>query len=405
MQETSPALIPRLLESELGSALASSGKIVLLFGPRQSGKTTLARSVLALRPELAVLSLTGDDPSDRRELVDRDASALSRLVAGKDCLFVDEAQRIPDIGRTLKLLHDSCPNIEILATGSSSFNLASKTVEPLTGRALSYILYPIAAAELAIGHDNRDLEQSMDDILAHGMYPEVRCLAAREQKRRALREIANAYLYKDVLEFGGIRHADRIPDLLRLLAFQVGSEVSIAELGSSLGLGRDTVDRYIDVLEKAFVLFRLRGYSRNLRKEVTKMDKIYFYDIGIRNMVIDNLAEPAFRDDEGRIWENFLVAERRKILEYRSSFAQPWFWRLRTGAELDYVEEENGKLYGFEFKYGDKTPPCPSAWEATYPGSTYEVVNRNTWLGFALGEALDGRTIIPPSRVEPRQTS
>jgi len=385
MARLTPPLIPRLLESALASTLESSGKIIALYGPRQSGKTTLVRTLLARKPDLRALSLTGDDPGDRRELARRDGAALARLVGGYDCLFVDEAQRVPDIGLALKLLHDSLPELKIIATGSSSLDLGSKTAEPLTGRSRSFVLHPIAVAELAMGRDRRELERDLDDYLVHGFYPEVRTAAGRQAKRVALREIANAYLYKDVLEFGGIRHADRIHDLLRLIAFQVGSEVSIAELGSSLGIGRDTVDRYIDVLEKAFVLFRLRGYSRNLRKEVTKMDKIYFHDVGIRNMVIDNFADPAGRDDMGRLWENFLVVERRKMLDYRESFAGSWFWRLRTGAEIDYVEEEDGRLRGYEFKYGNKAPRVPAAWKATYPDSTYDCVNRDSWLDFVMG--------------------
>jgi len=379
-------MIPRILQKALSDELDRGGKIILLIGPRQVGKTTLARGLLADRPLLRTLYLTGDDPSDRRDLEGRDAAGLARLVAGYDCLVVDEAQRIADIGLSLKLLHDTHPGLKILAIGSSSFELASKTAEPLTGRSRTFTLYPIAVAELALDRDRRDLDRGLDDILVHGLYPEVCCAEGREEKRRALKSIAEAYLYKDVIEFGGIKHADRIHDLLRLLAFQVGSEVSIAELAASLGLGRDTVDRYIDILEKAFVLFRQRGYSRNLRKEATKMDKIFFYDIGIRNMVLGNLSEPRLRDDSGRIWENFLTAERRKILEYRASYARTWFWRLRTGAELDYIEEEDGRLRGFEFKYGDKRPKAPAAWEGTYPGSTYAVINRENWLDFVLGE-------------------
>jgi len=188
----------------------------------------------------------------------------------------------------------------------------------------------------------------------------------RDAKRRALKALTEAYLYKDVIEFGGIKHANRIHDLLRLLAFQVGSEVSIAELASSLGLSRDTADRYINILEKAFVLFRVRGYSRNLRKEVTKMDKIFFYDVGVRNMVIGNLSEPELRDDTGRLWENFLIAERRKVLEYRETLAQTWFWRLRTGAELDYVRlcrRRKRLTQGLrvQIKLGINAPPAQSA--------------------------------------------
>jgi len=377
-------MIPRLLEKDVKAVLDEGGKIVMLYGPRQAGKTTLVRAVLAERPGLKVLSLSGDDPADRRDLEGRDLASLRRLVAGYDCLFVDEAQRVSGIGLSLKLLHDADAGLRILATGSSSFELAARTAEPLTGRARTFTLYPVAVAELAAFEDRRDLGRDLDDFLVYGFYPEVRTAIGRDAKRRVLKEIAEAYLYKDVIEFGGIRHSDRIHDLLRLLAFQVGSEVSIAELASSLGLGRDTVDRYIDVLEKAFVVFRQRGYSRNLRKEVTKMDKIFFHDVGIRNMVIGNLAEPALRDDTGRLWENFLTAERRKILDYSHSYALSWFWRLRTGAELDYVEERDGQLGGYEFKYGVKSPRAPEAWTTTYPGSSYTVVNRDTWLEFVL---------------------
>jgi uncharacterized protein len=208
------------------------------------------------------------------------------------------------------------------------------------------------------------------------------------EKTRALREITESYLYKDVLEFGGILKADRIHDLLRLLAYQVGSEVSIAELGSSLGLGRDTVDRYIDALEKAFVLFRLRGFSRNLRKEATKMDKIFFFDVGVRNMVIDDLKEPKRRYDMGRIWENFLVAERRKALAYSETIADCRFWRLLTGAEIDYVEDSQGELRGYEFKYRKTSVKAPKAWTETYPAATFMIINSETWLDFALGKNL-----------------
>jgi len=387
MPDSQTGLIARRAESTIGAAIDAGGKIVIVYGPRQVGKTTLIRRLLAQRPGLKTLSLTGDDPADRRDLGGRDGSALSRLVAGYDCLFIDEAQRIGDIGLALELLHDSRPGLRIIATGSSSFELADKTREALTGRARTFTLYPIAVSELAAGLDGRGLSASLDDYLSFGLYPEVRTSPGREERRRVLKEITEAYLYRDVIEFGGIRHADRIHDLLRLLSFQVGSEVSIAELASSLGLGRDTVDRYIDVLEKAFVVFRLRGYSRKLRKEVSKMDKIYFYDVGVRNMVIGNLSGPGLRDDTGRLWENFLVAERRKAMEYGGSFASSWFWRLRTGAELDYVEEEDGRMRGYEFKYGDKVPKAPSSWGETYPASSFMVVNRGNWLDFVLGRA------------------
>jgi predicted AAA+ superfamily ATPase len=386
MVQDAATTIPRQLRPVIGRTLDEGGKVILLYGPRQSGKTTLIQGLLADRPAFKVLALTGDDSADRRELEGHDGAALARLVHGYEGLLIDEAQRVANIGLVLKLLHDAHPKLRIIATGSSSFELAARAAEPLTGRARTFTLFPIAIVELIVGKDRRAVERELDDFLVHGLYPEIRTATSREEKRRALKEITESYLYRDVIEFGGIRHADRIHDLLRLLAFQVGSEVSIAELGTSLGLGRDTVDRYIDVLEKAFVVFRQRGYSRNQRKEVTKMDKIYFHDVGVRNMVIGNLAEPAHRNDMGRLWENFLVAERRKILAYQESLASSWFWRLRTGAELDYVEEEDGHLRGYEFKHTTKSPRAPAAWEKAYAGSSYAVVNRGTWLEFVLGE-------------------
>jgi len=381
-------LIPRLLEPKLHRILHEQNKILILYGPRQAGKTTLINQLFAHNASMKTLVLIGDDPADRYELEGRDIIALKRLVEGYDCLVIDEAQRIADIGLTLKLLHENQVNLKIIATGSSSFELASKTSEPLTGRSRTFILYPFAVAELMQTQDRRTIERSLADYLVYGMYPEIRTACNKEEKRRALKVLTESYLYRDVIEFGGIKHANKIHDLLRLLAFQVGSEVSIAELAASLMLSRDTVDRYIDILEKAFVLFRVRGYSKNLRKEVTKMDKIFFYDVGVRNMVIGNLSDPELRDDTGRLWENFLIAERKKMLEYHESWASTWFWRLRTGAELDYVEEEDGKLRGYEFKYGNKSPRAPAAWEATYPGSSYTVINRTNWLDFVLGKDL-----------------
>ncbi|RKX68379.1 MAG: AAA family ATPase [Spirochaetes bacterium] len=378
------ALIPRRISGTLAAAYDAGDKVLILYGPRQSGKTTSALQLFTNRPDHKVLSLTGDDPADRRELSSKSKVELSRLTAGYDSLFIDEAQRIPDIGITLKLLHDNLPSLRILATGSSSFELAARTKEALTGRNRTFTLHPIGAGELAETMDLRALKNELSDYLVHGMYPAVRTADSRNEQRQILKELTDSYLYKDVIEYGGIRHTDKIHDLLRLLSFQIGSEVSISELGGKLGLSRDTVDRYIDVLEMAFVVFRLRGYSRNLRKEVTKMDKIFFYDVGVRNMIIGNLAEPEYRNDMGCLWENFLVSERRKVLSWRDSWANAWFWRLRTGAELDYIEEEDGLLRGYEFKFGNKTPGPPASWTAAYPEADYTVVNRDNWTDFIL---------------------
>lgn len=376
-------ILPRLLTKTIVEKLKTSSKGIVLYGPRQAGKTTLVSDIIR-KLGLKTLMVNGDSGKYVDILSSRDADKLKGLVFGYEALFVDEAQRIPEIGINLKILLDSMPEIKIIATGSSSLDLASKISEPLTGRVWTYRLYPISQLELSVIYNRIELDANIEDRLVYGSYPEIFSQTGDLQKREYLQNLTDAYLYKDLLEMGGIRNSGKIRDLLKLLAFQVGSLVSLSELGSALGMGKETVDRYIDLLEKSFVIFRLHGFSRNLRKEITKMPKIYFYDLGVRNTLIDNLKPLKDRNDAGLLWENFLMVERMKYLAYTQQSASPYFWRTHTGAELDYIEEKNGRIDGYEFKIGPKIVKAPAGWKIAYPGSSFTCVNRSTYLQFLL---------------------
>lgn len=374
-------LIPRSLSATITAKLSASDKGIIVYGARQVGKTTLANEVIR-KLNLRTLTINGDQSRFLDILSSRDLNKLRSLVEGYEMLFIDEAQRVPEVGLALKIILDNIHSLKVLVTGSSSLDLASKISEPLTGRVWSYRLYPISFLELLKDHNRVELNEGLEERLIYGSYPEVFSLIGLDQKREYLQNLADAYLYKDLIEFGQVKNSSKVRDLLKLLSFQVGSEVSLTELGSSLGMSRDTVERYIDLLEKSFIIFRLKGLSRNLRKEITKMDKIYFYDLGVRNILIDNLKPLKDRNDGGQIWENFLISERAKLLAYRQLYASTYFWRTYTGAELDYVEEKDGKFSGFEFKSGSKAVKKPKGWTAAYPDAGYLCVNRENYLDF-----------------------
>lgn len=376
-------MIPRIYSTDIREKLLHSNKIILLYGPRQAGKTTLVRNVLSDFPGKC-LEINADQPKYIDLLSSRDLSKMRGFVDGYDLLFIDEAQRIPDIGINLKILHDSLPNLKVIATGSSSFELANRTKEPLTGRTWTYTLYPIALLELHQQHSRFELHDRLEEFLLFGTYPELLSITNRTDKIKYLTELTSAYLYKDVLELATIKHADKLFKLLRLLAFQAGSEVSLNELGNSLQMSKDTVATYIDLLEKAFVVFRLTGFSRNLRKEIVKMDKIFFYDLGIRNALIDNFNPLDRRADIGQLWENFLVVERRKRNTYSNMLLKSYFWRTYTGAELDYVEEGMGQISGFEFKYSAKAALPPKSWTENYSEAAFTCIHRENYLDFLL---------------------
>lgn len=376
--------IPRLLYQTLLTHLETSEKGILLYGPRQVGKTTLVRTIIQ-KLSRKTLTINADERGPWWDaLVSRERIQIDRLVSDNELIFIDEAQRIPEIGLSLKIIRDAHPSVRLIVTGSSSLDLASKVSEPLTGRVYSWRLFPISQGELPTFCSPLELDAALDERLVFGSYPEIFSIPGADGKGKYLQNVVNSYLYRDLLEFGEIRNSSKIFDLLKLLAFQIGSQVSVNELSQSLELSRATVDRYIDLLEKSFVIFRVHGFSRNLRKEVTKMDKIYFYDTGVRNAIIGNLQSVSDRNDGGALWENFLIIERMKRLEYSGEIYSHAFWRLSSGAELDLVEESDGDLHGFEMKYSQKLSRAPASWAATYPKASYTVVNRNSWQDFVL---------------------
>lgn len=374
-------IIKRKILGNILHSLSTLNKGIVIYGSRQVGKTTLVNEIL---PKLGkVLAINGDSRGQWWEvLTSREIFKMQNYLKGYDAIFVDEAQRIPEIGLILKIILDNIPDLKVIATGSSSLNLASRVSEPLTGRVVTYRLYPISIGELAEFHTNHEIYSQLEERLVYGSYPEVFSREGFSSKTQYLKDLLDEYLCKDILDFGGIRNSSKVRDLLKLLAFQIGSQVSLSELGSSLGLSKDTVARYIDLLEKSYVIFRLGGFSRNLRKEVFKMDKIYFYDLGVRNAVVGNLNFLKDRDDAGKLWENFLISERMKKMEYGRGLYSHYFWRLSSGAEIDLVEEKDGKLFGYELKNSRKQDKAPKSWLTAYQGAEFSTINHDNYLDF-----------------------
>ncbi len=376
-------MIPRIIEDSIRKKLLESKKVIILYGARQVGKTTLAKAILK-KINCKILEINADQQLYAEILSSRSLETLIGLVSGYDILFIDEAQRIRDIGINLKILHDEIPDLKILVTGSSSLELASRIKEPLTGRTWTYRLFPISITEWKLYTDlnNFEISQKLNDWMLYGLYPELLSMENYNDKRTYLQELTSAYLYKDILTLANINYPDKLRQLLKLIAFQIGNLVSIHELANTLQINRETVIHYIDLLEKSFVLFRLSGFSRNLRKEITKMDKIYFYDLGVRNSIIENFNSVQLRNDAGVLWENFLIVERMKNNAYKHHFANTYFWRTHTGAELDYIEEKDGNLNGYEFKWKKKNSRKPKTWLETYSNSSYSMINQNNFAEF-----------------------
>jgi len=357
------------------------GKVLLVVGSRQVGKTTLIKELLSkVHSDKKIRTLNLDNNVDKDLLSQGSFESLNRVFANDDFIFIDEAQRLFSIGIVLKLLVDNYGKTkQIIATGSSSMNLLDNTSEPLTGRKFTYHLYPLSLQE--IYSDDHELKKNLESNILYGFYPEVVSQKSDEDKVRLLRELSTSYLYKDILEFQDIRNPEVLAKLLQLLALQIGSEVSYSKLASKIGIDYKTVERYIDLLEKSFVIFRLSAYSTNKRREVSKNKKVYFYDLGIRNTIIDNFNLPSLRTDMGALWENFLVVERLKYRSYNKIYAKQYFWRTYDDSEVDLVEEHGGKLYGYEFKLTKSSGKTPLSWEK-YEGSEYVVINREKLPGF-----------------------
>ncbi len=373
--------IERTITDTILQRLRTDRRIVLLYGPRQCGKTTLAREIMERFGQKTIM-VNGEDPRVQELWSSRDLSRIRGQIAGIDLVCIDEAQHIPNIELSLKLLYDEGFPGSLLVTGSSSLDIARTASEALTGRTWTYTLYPIAFSELRQAMTPFELDGLLPEKLVLGLYPALFSMASKADKVAHLLELSSAYLYKDVLELAGIRNPRKLRDLLRLLAYQVGSEVSYQELGRETSMSADTVISYIDLLEKAFVLFRMGAYSKNLRKEVSRKEKVYFCDNGIRNALIDDFKDWELRPDKGALWENFLVSERRKFNAYRGWYGGSWFWRTHTGAELDYIEESDGRLSSFEFKLSKRPVGPPASWQAAYPEASFKGIDRETYLDF-----------------------
>lgn len=377
--------IPRFYD-DLGGYL-SPNKVLILFGSRQVGKTSLVRHYLEQSRGRARFE-TGDNLETRDILSSTDFARLKEYVAGYDILVVDEAQRIPNVGLSLKLLVDQLPSLKIIATGSSSFELAGQVGEPLTGRKRTLTLYPISQLEMSRIANPHDLKQQRDKFLIYGSYPEIVTAETDTLKQNLIVEMAHSYLLKDVLELEKVKSPKLLMDLLKLLAFQVGNLVSNNELSQSLGIDSKTVARYLDLLEKSFVIYQLRGYSRNLRKEISKKSKYYFYDTGMRNAIIANFNPPNLRNDMGALWENWLVIERIKRQSYLGNPTNFYFWRTWDQHEIDLVEERGGELHGYEFKWGlNAKVKIPADWKGTYPEASFTVINPSNYLDFCSSSA------------------
>lgn len=378
--------IERDLKAVLDSKIGK-GKVLLLIGPRQVGKTTLLKNILtSISSEKKVQFWNCDESDVRQFLSEANSAKLKSFVGNSDFIVIDEAQRVKDIGLTIKLLHDSFPNVQLAVTGSSSLDLSNSINEPLTGRKFEYNLFPFSTNELVNHTSMLEEMRLLKNRLVYGFYPDV--VNNPGEEKEILTNIVNSYLYKDVFEFQDIRKSSVIEKLVQALALQVGSEVSFNELGNLLGIDTVTVQRYVDLLEKAYVIFHIRSFSRNVRNELKKSIKIYFYDNGVRNSVISNFSPVELRSDIGALWENFLISERIKNNTYHNKHAKYYFWRTTQKQEIDFIEEVDQNLFAYEFKYNPKkvNSKCPVTFSNNYPNVPFDVITSENYMDFVVHE-------------------
>ena len=376
--------IQRDLKAVLDSKMGK-GKVLLLIGPRQVGKTTLLKNILtSISSEKKVQFWNCDESDVRQFLSEANSAKLKSFVGNSDFIVIDEAQRVKDIGLTIKLLHDSFPNVQLAVTGSSSLDLSNSINEPLTGRKFEYNLFPFSTNELVNHTSMLEEMRLLKNRLVYGFYPDV--VNNPGEEKEILTNIVNSYLYKDVFEFQDIRKSSVIEKLVQALALQVGSEVSFNELGNLLGIDTVTVQRYVDLLEKAYVIFHIRSFSRNVRNELKKSIKIYFYDNGVRNSVISNFSPIELRSDIGALWENFLISERIKNNAYHNKHAKYYFWRTTQKQEIDFIEEVDQNLFAYEFKYNPKkaNSKCPVTFSNNYPNVPFDVITSENYMDFVV---------------------
>ncbi len=371
--------LTRAIESDIKQELFKQ-QIIALYGPRQVGKTTLVQQILKDYPNDS-LYINCDEGDYRRLLNEAETSSqLKQIIGNYRLIILDEAQRIKDMGLKLKLLIDTFPKQQIVATGSSSFDLGQEIKEPLTGRMMEFWLYPFSIPELLKNLSAIQINRQLESLLIFGAYPKVFQAISLQDKKTNLQKIAQNYLYKDILKFESIKGSEKIQKLLEALALQLGNEVSYPELASLVGISKETVSRYIEILEKAFIIFKLRPFSRNLRKELAKLHKIYFWDAGIRNTLINNFNQLSLRSDKGALWENFIVSEKAKQQNNIAKKTPLYFWRTYDQQEIDLVVEEAGKLSAYEIKWQKERPSAPRAWQKGYPGAGWQVIHQENYL-------------------------
>lgn len=364
-------MIERILSKKI-SALLDGRKAITIMGARQVGKSTLLQMMLGERKD--VMWLNGDEPDIVEILGNMTSPRLKAMIGNNTIIVIDEAQRIPDIGLRLKLITDQIPDVQVIATGSSSFDLSNKLNEPLTGRKREFKMYPLTFNEMVSSTNLLEETRMLPHRMVYGYYPEVVCNPGEE--KIILKELADSYLYKDILSMDGILKPEKLVKLLKALAYQIGSQVSYNEVGMLVGLDSKTVEKYITILEKSYIIFRLTSLARNIRNELKSSRKIFFWDLGIRNAVIGNLTQIENRQDAGALWENFVIAERMKMLAYNGSFAQTYFWRTKQQQEIDYLEEEDGKIKAFEFKWNPNkaAAKCPVSFLKAYQNPEFKVI-------------------------------
>lgn len=376
-------MIKRTIETSINSNLFK-GRVVTLLGARRVGKTTLVKDILRKHEALRTRYLNCDLTPIQRALSIQDAEPLKAYLGDYDLVVLDEAQNVPHIGKVLKILVDTYPEIQIIATGSSSFSLSNQVGEPLTGRVYPFELFAPSLSEIAAGAGYSAIEPKLDRLLRFGSYPSL-VDASEEEARKQLEEITSNYLYKDILQFLGVKKSSVLSNLLRLLALQIGNEVSYAELATNLGIDRRTVANYIDILEQCYIIFRLGSLSRNLRKEIAKSQKIYFFDLGVRNSLLLTHTPLVLRTDIGALWENFCIAERLKFTKNNGVRVNRYFWRTYDQNEIDLVEERDGVFSAFEFKWSpDTRARIPNLFLETYPESTFEKIDPNNYWRFLM---------------------
>jgi predicted AAA+ superfamily ATPase len=363
------------------------GKVLILLGARRVGKTQLLKQILDQLPQDKTLMLNGEDQQTLDLLAERSVENLKLVVGSAKYVIIDEAQGIPDIGLKLKLLVDELSHVHVIVTGSSMFELNNKLGQPLVGRSNVIQLFPLSQLEFQANENIIETYSRLEQRLVYGSYPELSNLLNSEEKIDYLEGLISSYLLKDILAYEGIKKADKIIDLLRLIAFQIGTEVSIDELAMNLkGISRNTIESYLDLLSKVFIIYPVRGFSRNLRKEISKSNRWYFYDNGIRNALIRNYNQINLRNDVGQLWENYLMSERMKVNSYLKRRVNSYFWRTYDQQEIDLIEEKGTQLAAFEFKWKKNKIKTPTAWKNHYQDSDFQVIHNENYLNFVLGK-------------------